>query len=187
MAGHRCPFPAPVANSSPSLVAPLGESDDEDSAYGDSVGHSDTTSLKSSITRYPEEDGRTYHAYGSTEHWGPNDDQAQDQQDLSHHVWMLTLKGKLFLAPVTSPQHVLDLGTGTGIWVIEVADEYPGAIVKGIDVSPIQPTFVPPNARFEVDDYNVEWTDYDKYDLIHARELLGTVPDWVQMYRNVYR
>jgi Methyltransferase domain len=179
--------PAPADQTLPSLLDPLDASDNEDSVYGGSTAGSDTTSLMSSITRYREENGRTYHSYGSTEHWGPNDDDAQDQQDLSHHVWTLALKGKHFLAPVKKPQRVLDLGTGTGIWVVQVADEYPEAVVEGIDLSPIQPTWIPPNARFSIDDYNADWVDGEKYDLIHARELLGTVPDWKQMYRNVYR
>lgn len=190
MAGNETPAPAapaPAEQTITSLLRPLGTSDDDDSVYGGSSASSDTTSLMSSITRYLKENGRTYHSYGSTEHWGPNDEDAQDQQDLSHHLWTLALKGKLYLAPVRNPQRILDLGTGTGIWVVQVADQYPEAVVEGIDLSPIQPTWIPPNARFEVEDYNTDWVGGEKYDLIHARELLGTVPDWRQMYINVYR
>jgi hypothetical protein len=39
--------------------------------------------------------------------------------DLQHHLWLLMLKEKLYLAPVNIPQRVLDVGTGTGIWAIE--------------------------------------------------------------------
>jgi hypothetical protein len=52
----------------------------------------------------------------------------------------------------------------------DVAEKHPEADVKGIDVSPIQPIWVPPNARFELDDYNLEWQDREKYDFIHQRE-----------------
>jgi len=69
----------------------------------------------------------------------------------------------------------------------KVADQYPEAVVKGIDLSPIQPGWIPPNAVFEIDDYNAEQIDSEKYDLIHGRELLGTVPDWVELYRKAYR
>jgi hypothetical protein len=69
----------------------------------------------------------------------------------------------------------------------DVADAHPAAAVKGIDVSPIQPAWVPTNLKFEVDDYNLEWLDEGKYDLIHARELLGTVPNWPEMYKKIYR
>jgi hypothetical protein len=78
---------------------------------------------------------------------------------------------------------------GTGIWAIDVADQNPEASVKGTDLSAIQPPWVPPNLGFEIDDFNDnvwDWPKPFKYDLIHARELLGTVPDWVAMYRKVY-
>jgi len=69
----------------------------------------------------------------------------------------MTLDDQLLLAPITkSPKHVLDMGTGTGIWAIEFgktqnkcrfrfivdslkAREYPSASVIGIDLSPIPP------------------------------------------------
>lgn len=177
---------APASIPAPSLLAPFNEQDDNDdadSAYAGSIAATDTTSLLSSIARYREEHGRTYHSYGSTEHWGPNDDKAQDQQDLSHQLWSLALKGKHFLAPVEEPENVLDIGCGTGIWCIEVAEEFPSARVTGTDLSPIQPTWVPPNCYFEIDDYNVEWLDTDKFDLIHARELLGTSKDWLAVFK----
>lgn len=40
----------------------------------------------------------------------------------SHHVYNLVLGGELYRAPVKSPQRVLDLGTGTGIWAIDFAE-----------------------------------------------------------------
>lgn len=69
----------------------------------------------------------------------------------------------------------------------DMADEHPQAEVKGIDLSPIQPAWVPPNLKFEIDDYNMDWLDIEKFDLIHARELLGTVPSWPDMYCKVFR
>lgn len=79
------PAPAPEADQT-TLLAPLDQAldqeEDTDSLYAGSIAGTDSTSLKSSITKYREELGRTYHSYGSTEHWGPNDPKAQDQQDL---------------------------------------------------------------------------------------------------------
>ena len=53
----------------------------------------------------------------------------------------LILDNKLYLAPIEKNiQKVLDIGTGTGIWAIDFADEHPSATVIGTDISPIQPT-----------------------------------------------
>lgn len=61
-----------------------------------------------------------------------------DRMDLEHHIFGL-LVGKLHLAPLQSPQCILDLGTGTGLWAIDAADKYPTAEVIGTDLSPTQP------------------------------------------------
>lgn len=82
---------------------------------------------------------------------GPNDEIAQDNLDLFHHIFNLSLDGNLFLAPISpNPQRVLDLGTGTGIWAIDFADQYPSAAVVATDLSPIQPPNVPPNLEFQL-------------------------------------
>ena len=53
----------------------------------------------------------------------------------------LLCNNHLHLAPLSNPQRILDIGTGTGIWVMEMADEYPDAQIIGTDLSPIQPTW----------------------------------------------
>jgi methylase of polypeptide subunit release factors len=67
----------------------------------------------------------------------------------------------------------VDLGTGSGKWVIEVAKELPSTRVIGIDLSPIQPTLVPTNAEFLVEDViqGISLSD-SSTDLVHSRYLL---------------
>ena len=61
--------------------------------------------------------------------------------DFEHHIFKYLVGGELHVAPLGSnPQRILDLGTGTGIWAIEMADMYPSAAVVGTDLSPVQPT-----------------------------------------------
>lgn len=116
---------------------------------------------------------------------GPNDETHQDSLDISHHIFRLALDGDLFISPIGSePQRVLDLGTGTGIWAIQFADQHPTASVIGNDLSPIQPTLIPPNLQFEVDDFELEWTySKESFDFIHARALYGSVSDYGALYQ----
>jgi len=79
----------------------------------------------------------------------PNDDKEQERLDILHHVFRLTL-----------------------------GDEYPSAEIIGTDLSPIQPRWVPPNVRFQVDDATEEWAfPPESFDFIHARCLAGSVRD----------
>jgi hypothetical protein len=50
----------------------------------------------------------------------------------------------------------------------------------------VQPSFVPPYRRFEVNDFNLEFLDDNEFELIHERELLGCVPDWPACYRKCF-
>jgi SAM-dependent methyltransferase len=104
-----------------------------------------------------------------------------------HHIFGLFLDGRLFTAPVKEPKRILDLGTGTGIWAIEVADEFPDAEVIGTDLSPIQPAYVPPNVRFEIDDMELEWQYGENYfDFIHVRCLAASISDWRLLLKQAY-
>ena len=47
--------------------------------------------------------------------------------DLSYHSLLQMFKGKAFFAPLSKPQKIVDWGTGTGIWALDVGDEYPEA------------------------------------------------------------
>jgi len=118
-----------------------------------------------------------------------NDEQEQERLDIHHHLIVLLLGGKLHLAPISStPHRVLDLGTGTGIWAIDFADEYPSAQVIGNDLSPIQPANVPPNLTFVVDDIEDYW-GYEKvpFDYVHARYLAASIRDWPGLVRQAFR
>ncbi|KAH7140975.1 S-adenosyl-L-methionine-dependent methyltransferase [Dactylonectria macrodidyma] len=165
------------------------EDDDADSAVGDDNASS-TASITSSILRYRTINGRTYHSeQGNAEYWTPNDEHHNESMDINHHLLSLSLEGKLFLAPLEdSIQKVLDIGTGTGIWAIDFADQYPNAEVIGTDLSPIQPSWVPPNVKFEIEDCTQEWTfKPDSIDYVHMRYLYGSISDWSGLIKEAYR
>lgn len=68
-----------------------------------------------------------------------------------------------------------------------MGDEYPSADIQGIDLSPIQPQWVPPNVRFIVDDAEAEWLyPPGSLDYIHIRHLTSTIRDWPLLLSRAY-
>ncbi|KAF2494639.1 S-adenosyl-L-methionine-dependent methyltransferase [Lophium mytilinum] len=161
---------------------------DVDSAYNDIV--SETASVTSSILAGKFENGRRYHAYGQQEYMFPDDEQEQDRLDIKYASINLVFgqgtDGTLF-APVKDPQTILDIGTGTGIWAIDCGEEYPGATVYATDLSPIQPAWVPPNVKFEIDDAEKPWTfDPNFFDVVHTRTMTGCIRDWQRLAQQAF-
>jgi SAM-dependent methyltransferase len=178
-----------AAPSSPDHVeVDTTPADDVDSSYGDGASTA-STSLRSSVLHYEWKHGRRYHAYHAGAYNFPNDEREQDRLDMIHHVYYRALGDRLFLAPVDldAGLRVLDIGTGTGMWAIHLGDEYPGAAeIVGNDLSPIQPTWCPPNVRFLVDDVELDWAEPQPYDLIHCRYMAGSIKDWPRLIRQMY-
>jgi len=158
-------------------IEPGPQSDSwSDSGYSESVVNSTSTSLSSSVRDYEFENGRRYHAYASGRYLLPNDDAEQEREDMKHSTVLTVCAGKLHFAPlddhIEHQMKILDLGTGTGIWCVEMGDEYPSAEIIGVDLSPHQPDWVPPNVRFEVDDIESEWLWPDaSMTMVHARHM----------------
>ncbi|RPA88311.1 S-adenosyl-L-methionine-dependent methyltransferase [Ascobolus immersus RN42] len=161
---------------------------DDDSTYAASSIDSDTTSLSSSVFNYHYENGRRYTSQRTSggDYALPNDEAEQERLDLMHHLFNLFMKGELYLAPIKSPKRILDVGCGTGVWAIDIADAHPDSRVIGTDLSPIQPGWLPPNVKFEVDDFEDEWCFREKFDFIHCRCLDGSVSDWPRLLKQIY-
>ncbi|CCC11143.1 hypothetical protein SMACR_03857 [Sordaria macrospora] len=173
------------------MEQPIPEDDIDDGASSIGSVTSTSVSLSSTIFQYREVHGRTYHAeIGNAEAWEPNDKRHVDAMEILHHAIMLQLEGKLYLSPLDKKkvEKVLDVATGSGLWAIDFADEFPNAEVIGTDVSPIQPSWVPPNVKFELEDCNREWAwPENTFDFVNLRTLIGVVDDWYALFRNAYR
>ena len=61
-------------------------------------------------------------------------------------------------------------------------------MVIGTDLSPIQPSWVPSNVQFYVDDAEANWTfdDSEKFDFVHGRALCGGIADWPRFYAQAH-
>lgn len=69
-----------------------------------------------------------------------------------------------------------------------VGDQYPSANILGVDLSPIQPMWVPPNVKFMVDDVESPWLHArDHFDYIHSRHIVMAIRDWDKLMGNVYK
>ncbi|KAF2691045.1 S-adenosyl-L-methionine-dependent methyltransferase [Lentithecium fluviatile CBS 122367] len=176
----------PATAAAPTVV--VDTTSEEDSTYDEDEVRSYATSLSSSVEKYKWEHGRRYHSYREGAYNFPNDESEQDRLDLSHHLCLMLLDDKLHLAdlPQDKPLRILDVGTGTGIWAMDIGDKYPNAEVVGNDLSPIQPRWVPPNVHFEVDDVEDTWPPRAPFDLIHIRYMLGSIQDWPKLLRQAW-
>ncbi|KAF5011106.1 hypothetical protein FDECE_2756 [Fusarium decemcellulare] len=141
---------------------------DQDSALGiDSWDNDDTKSLSSSVLKYTWENGRRYHAYKDGSYW-------YGFRDAS----------RTGLTVIRGPNDERQLDTED---FIEFAQKHESAEVIGVDLSPVQPSMVPINVKFEVDDVNMDWT-YPKnhFDFVHIRMLTGSINDWPTFHRKIY-
>jgi len=100
----------------------------------------------------------------------------------------LAWNGKLFHMPIPPDEshRILDIGTGTGIWAIEVSDELPAAAVIGVDISPTMPAIVPPNVSFEIFDIEDEWNFSQPFTRIHSRYMAGSIKNWPLLMRQCF-
>lgn len=140
----------------------------------------------------------------------PCDEPEQDRLDMFHRVLSIARRECLHYAPIPvrpdeppptavrtfSPPlpwgpaaRILDLGCGTGIWAMEMAQRYPAAFVLGIDLAPIQPRNRPVNCEFQAPrDFEDPWFLGDEsWDLIRLQMGAGSVSSWPNLYQKVLR
>jgi SAM-dependent methyltransferase len=69
-----------------------------------------------------------------------------------------------------------------------VGELFPNATVTGLDLSPIQPNYVPENVHFFVDDFEMDWIDDENtFDFIHIRHTIHSVRDRAALLRRAYK
>ncbi|KAL4866206.1 S-adenosyl-L-methionine-dependent methyltransferase [Aspergillus spectabilis] len=141
------------------------ETSDSDSAITDTNSTVYTESLRSSLLLSVRENGRGYHKYAAGQYFIPEDEQEQERLDMQHEICLISMNR---------------------IWAIDFADQHASANVIGMDLSPIQPSWIPPNLKFEIDDYEQPWTYSQKFDFIHGRMLSGSIGDEHRLFKQAY-
>ncbi|KJZ74401.1 hypothetical protein HIM_06211 [Hirsutella minnesotensis 3608] len=166
-------FESLITSSTRSILESLG------------VEGSCSVSLTESVFDFPQEFGRTFHAYKAGLYLFPNDDIEQDRLAIQTEAIERLCSGKVHFAPFSDknpPRNVLDLATGTGDWAIQIGEMFPSTKVIATDLSPIQPTLVPPNVHFYIEDSSERWIYSERFDYIHTR---GTAGCWQSFEKDI--
>lgn len=119
----------------------------------------------------------------------PIDEEELDRLRIIHQIYLQIFDNELTTIPLESPTRILDIGTGAGDWAMGMGDLWPSAEIIGTDIAKVQPTAVPLNVFFEIDDAEEQggWTwPPDEFDLVHLRNMAGAFADWDHVYSEAY-
>lgn len=137
---------------------------------------------------------RTYQAFPGAQYILPCDEEEQARLELQHRVLQRAIGGRLVIPPLTLQpgDHVLDCGTGSGIWLLDLASqESPDIVFRGIDIeSRLFPVVKPPNVTFSVGTTTqlpAEWDN--QFKLVNQRLLIAalTSSEWPRVLKEVRR
>lgn len=124
-----------------------------------------------------------------TEHYlMPRHPSEIDRLDLQHYAIRAAL-GANHLVPVESPERILDVGSGTGQWGWDLAEEFPGALVAGLDLVAGKPERPP---GYQVVRANLlhglPFPDA-AFDFVHQRLMFLAIPTprWPSVVRDLVR
>lgn len=129
----------------------------------------------------------------------PTSDVDMNRLDFQHFIFRQVLQSN-FVAPIHNPREILDVGCGTGRWVLEMSRDFPQANVFGIDISPVMPQpiplsdqsiGIPVNCSFLQGNILSEQLPFAdaSFDFVHMRLLFLAIPspDWPKVIRELLR
>ncbi|CAA7264772.1 unnamed protein product [Cyclocybe aegerita] len=135
---------------------------------------------------YRQEHGRNLNNYSNVYHL-PADEEELDRLDKQHTMFVDMMGGKYVpgMEAVMADdvpgetKACLDLGCGSGSWIMDVARDFPRCNAVAVDLVPMQSTSMPPNLRSEVDDINLGLEHfYGDFNVVHARLISSGIKDY---------
>jgi len=82
---------------------------------------------------------------------------------------------------------ILDLGCGTGIWLIEMSEKFQNTELLGVDLHAMGPASLPDNVEMRpAFDYETPWALGEAtWDIVHLQMALGSVSSWPHLYSKI--
>ncbi|KAF8586793.1 S-adenosyl-L-methionine-dependent methyltransferase [Ramaria rubella] len=99
--------------------------------------------------------------------------------DDMHNGYKDYLDGRLSFAPLeeSEPKKILELGTGSGIWATQAANQFPDAEILAVDAHPLPNRPIPPNMKFRILNIMEPFPfEPETFDIIHARLVFMHIP-----------
>ncbi|MGH2479837.1 MAG: class I SAM-dependent methyltransferase [Ktedonobacteraceae bacterium] len=115
------------------------------------------------------------------------DERLRFQHYALHHAF-----GNHYLAPISpDTRTILDVGSGTGIWAMDMAQQFPRAHILGVDIALTSlPQTLPQRCLFAQADIlqGLPFTSH-QFEFTHQRLLVGAIPapHWPQVVRELVR
>ena len=114
----------------------------------------------------------------------PVDEEEVDRLEIGHTCWMQTAK---LLYPRIRSGVIMDLGTGDGGWVQEVAKIKPDRKVIGIDQYYLDTPSTPNQADFEADDCELDFAErQETVTMINVRDSFLWIRDYQKLTKRIH-
>ncbi len=120
----------------------------------------------------------------------------ENRLDFQHQMLYRAL-GRNYGAPLRQPQKILDVGCGTGRWVVEMAMQFPQANLTGIDITPVNVTALlaqitpPPDNLVFIQGDILQGLPFApaSFDYVHQRFLSAALPEgqWPRVIQEIVR
>ncbi|KAH6635503.1 S-adenosyl-L-methionine-dependent methyltransferase [Chaetomium sp. MPI-SDFR-AT-0129] len=156
-------------------------------------GDSQTVPLDSTYEELVVHGNREFQRYAldNNIYFAPVDDDEIEYMQYLHGILNMMFENRAIFPPIPRPRRILECGSGSGAWAMEVAEQHPECEVIGIDIYPYPvPEDIPSNLDLQIDDLNSPSTFPSNYfDLVNSRLMAGGIHAnrWMNYLRDIWR